>query len=123
MNKIKMLRDTKITIEIEATTIPEEAYKPDLDQIPENEQFFPYSVTVRVKVGDQDIGLISRLNLALTSENPLPLVEADFLGGAKPLNFKYEELSPEVRDTLEKSVGLLRQFPFVQVNVPTVPVL
>lgn len=120
-NNIVTLKDTKITLEFEAISLPDHTYEgKDADP---KERVFPYHVKTTLKVGDQTIGLVTRANVTVDTGRMMPLIEVDFVNGTAGDPELVAALSPELRDGLVKYVGLLRQFPFVQVNVPLAPVI
>lgn len=121
------LKDTKITIEIEALPMDTPA-----DSGSGKDMIFPYHVVTRVKVGDKVIGLINTLTLhagvdhtGMVPNHGLPLIIVDLLGGAPPDPVpgqthppKEVSLSSEMAKQLEAYVALLSQFPFVKVYAP-----
>lgn len=113
------LRDTRIRFELELThtgAIP----KANSDSDPEasKDKVFPYTSVSKVFVGDEQIGLITSLNIAQDAEQVLPLIEVHLAKGSDG-----REMTPELKESLAKYAAMLRQFPFVQVHVPMVPVV
>ncbi len=116
MSNVVTLQDTKIVIEIEAIRQPE-ASKEGSET---TDYCFPYSIQTTVRVGDRKLGHITKLSVNADIGNEMPLIEIDLMGGAKPLRV---ELPPTVKEHLAEMAQALRQFPFVQVNVPTKPIV
>jgi len=89
-------------------------------EINENERFFPYMVLPRLLIGWQAVGLISSLELKLSSESPLPQMVVRFV--EKMSADDVAKLDPGVKAQLEANIALVRQYPFVKVESPLLQV-
>lgn len=114
-NQIKELRDTSIRFELKLTHTGD---SPEPSPDHPKDKVFPYTSVTKVFVGDKQIGLITSINIAQDVEQVLPLIEVHLAKGMAA-----DKLTPELKESLAKYATLLRQFPFVQVHVPMVPVV
>jgi hypothetical protein len=85
-------------------------------EINEDQRFFPYTVLPRLLVGWQSIGLISSLELKVSSENPLPQMVVRFVEKLTPDDVA--KLDPGLKAQIEANIALIRQYPFVKVESP-----
>lgn len=106
--RVMELRDTKITIEIEARRIPDEAIESNVRQLEESGEegvVFPYTMVTSLKIGDRQIGLVQGLLLMVQNGVVAPRMAID-LGG-------HPEMSPALKDSLDMTAAQLKQFPFI----------
>lgn len=106
--RVMELRDTKITIEIEAVPLRDEVVEESVRQLEasgEEGAVFPYNMVTRLKIGDRQIGLVQGLLLMTRVDVTTPKMAID-LGG-------HPEMSPALKDSLEITAAQLKQFPFI----------
>lgn len=77
-------------------------------------------VTAKIMVDDEQIGLISSLDLSLTSESIIPRMRVTFLEGMSVDGLG--ACSEDIRKNVAAWAKKLRAFPFIEVVVPDFPV-
>lgn len=106
--RVMELRDTKITIEIEAVPLRDEVVEESVQRLEasgEEGVIFPYNMVTRLKIGDRQIGLVQGLLLMARADVLSPKMAID-LGG-------HPEMTPALKDSLEITAAQLKQFPFI----------
>jgi hypothetical protein len=106
--RILELKDTKITIEIEAIRQPDEIVEENLKQLEASEEgvLFPYALVTRLKIGDRQIGLVQGLLMMLSANSARPHITLD-------LPNLPEATSPALKESLDLTIAQLKQFPFI----------
>jgi hypothetical protein len=111
------VQDTNLMISIDLKRQPQSQI--DAMEINEDQKFFPYSVLPRLMLGWEAVGFISSFELKLSPEQPLPQIVVRFV--EKLPAEEIAKLDPAAKAQIETQIARLRQYPFIKIESPLLP--